>query len=51
LLILGNFFCDSAGVDWRENLVSIEDGGDCYFQVEYDVDRGFFILLLVNGEA
>ena len=51
LIIYGNYFCNSGGVDWRQKLVVVIDGGECFFQVEYDVESGLFIKLLVNGEA
>lgn len=50
-IIYGNFFCNNIGMDWRKILVIVDDGGDCYFQVEYDVESGLFIKLMVNGEA
>jgi len=50
-IIFGNFFCTSGRVNWREELVFMLDGGDCYFQVEYDVESGSFIMLMVNGES
>jgi hypothetical protein len=48
-LIYGNYFCNSGGVNWREELVVVDDGGDCFFQIEYDVESEAFIKLLVNG--
>ena len=48
-IIYGNYFCDSGRVNWREELVIVEDGGDCFFQIEYDVESEVFIKLLVNG--
>ena len=50
-IIYGNYFCDNGGKDWRLGLVFVMDGGECYFQVEYDVENGAFISLMVNGEA
>jgi hypothetical protein len=53
-VIFGNFFCNVPSTradDWRAVLVSVHDGGDCYFTVEYDVKRGTFHDLTVNGEA
>jgi len=50
-IIYGNYFCDNLGISWRQKLVIVEDGGDCFFQVEYDIERGMFIKLLVNGES
>lgn len=49
-IIYGNFFCSQED-QWRGELILVMDGGDCYFQVEYDVASREFIKLLVNGEA
>jgi len=49
--IYGNFFCDSGSANWREDLVSVEDGGECFFQVEYDPEGGLFTKIMVNGES
>jgi hypothetical protein len=52
--IYANFFCEIFGPhpeDWKTILVDVDDGGDCYFQVEYDVKAGTFHDLSVNGEA
>lgn len=51
LIIYGNYFCTSGGINWRQQLVSVEDGGECYFQLEYDMDSDSFTNLWVNGEA
>ena len=50
-LILANFFCDDVGIDWESVPVVVEDGGDCFFRVTYDVEREGFSDLEVNGEA
>jgi hypothetical protein len=50
-IIYGNFFCDDTGMDWQQEFVIVLDGGDCFFQVKYDVKSGLFIGLQVNGEA
>lgn len=50
-IILGNYFCDSGSKNWRRDLVFAIDGGECYFQVEYDVEVGIFIMLQINGES
>lgn len=50
-IIYGNYFCRNMGIDWRDVIVSVEDGGDCYFQVKYDVDSGMFTMLMVNGQS
>jgi hypothetical protein len=50
-IIYGNFFCDNLGWDWASKLVFVLDGGECYFQIEYDVEDSVFIKLRVNGES
>lgn len=49
--ILVNAFCDDLGIDWRTTPVAVLDGGDCFFQVTYDIASGAFSDLMVNGEA
>jgi hypothetical protein len=50
--IYANFFCDRAKItDWKTRPVAVEDGGDCFFQIKYDVDTGTFSDLYINGEA
>ncbi len=45
-----NAFCgDEPG--WTEHLVSVSDGGDCYFQTEWRVEQGAFAELHVNGSS
>jgi hypothetical protein len=31
--------------------VVVDDGGDCYFQIQYDVETGTLFDLYVNGSA
>lgn len=50
-IIYANYFCDSASVDWTEEFVLVMDGGDCFFQFQYDVDTAEYFNLQVNGEA
>lgn len=50
-IIYGNYFCNNGGINWQQELVIVIDGGECFFQIEYDVESELFIKLLVNGEA
>ena len=50
-IVYGNFFCDNAGVEWRKNIVVVMDGGDCFFQFQYDPASGEYFNLRVNGSA
>ena len=46
--LYGNFFCrEQPG--WKESLIGVDDGGDCYFQIFYDVDTKTYVDLMVNG--
>ena len=52
-LVLANFFCDAYddGDDWLRYPVTVLDGGDCFFSLTYDVARGSYDDLMINGEA
>lgn len=47
----GNFFCTDSGMNWTYEWIFILDGGDCYFQLQFDVESSTFTELTVNGEA
>lgn len=49
--IYGNFFCDNFDQNWREQLVIVMDGGDCFFSFSYRPADGTFPSFVVNGEA
>jgi len=52
--IFYNFFCtDDEDVhdSWRSEPVFVLDGGDDYFQLEYDLDTRTCVRFTVNGEA
>jgi hypothetical protein len=50
-VIYGNFFCTDTGLDWKEEWIFVLDGGDCFFQLQFDVESGTLTALMVNGEA
>lgn len=50
-VIFVNFFCNALHYDWTYQEVIVDDGGDCYFQIQYDVETGTFFDLYVNGSA
>lgn len=50
-IIYANYFCDSAGKDWKEDFIIVMDGGDCFFQFKYNPETGEFFDLQVNGMA
>lgn len=49
--IYANYFCNTHGVDWKEEFIFVMDGGECYFQIKYDPASGEFFDLTINGEA
>lgn len=50
-IIYANFFCTIHDIDWRNELVFVSDGGDCFFSVKYNPTSKEFFDLSVNGEA
>lgn len=52
-LIYLNFFIADSGLDgdWGTQPVDVDDGGDAYFQVFYDLGTATLEGLLINGEA
>jgi hypothetical protein len=50
-LIHASFFCEAPAGDWHRTPVIVDDGGDCYFQVDYDVHKRRFESIAVNGGA
>lgn len=50
-VIYGNFFCTDTGADRKNEWIFVLDGGDCFFQLQFDVESDTFIGLTVNGEA
>jgi hypothetical protein len=50
-IIYGNFFCSDTGRDWKKEWIFVLDGGDCFFQIQFDIASGTFSGLMVNGDA
>jgi hypothetical protein len=50
-VIFANFLCNPMHYEWQVQKVVVEDGGDCYFQIQYDVETGTFFDLYVNGSS
>ena len=48
-LIYINGFCDAFSQDWKETLVFVMDGGDCFYQAVYDPTADRFLECYVNG--
>ncbi len=50
-MIYGNYFCGAGNLDWTVEFIEVMDGGECFFQIRYDLKNGTFTELRVNGEA
>ena len=51
-LIHINFFCGSSfDKSWMSETIEVDDGGDCFFHVNYDVNKRTFLDFIVNGHA
>jgi hypothetical protein len=50
-VIYANFFCNADAINWQEEWAFVMDGGDCFFNVKYNIETGEFFELIVNGEA
>lgn len=52
--IYGIYFCTDVAAqfpDWREEMVMVMDGGDCFVDLVYNVDAAALVWLSVHGEA
>ena len=47
-----NFFCDDWGNEnWKSELMGVEDGGNCYFNLKVNLETGEYSELYINGYA
>jgi hypothetical protein len=44
-----NFYCGKESLSCKP--ISVKDGGDCFFRVEYDIKDTTIYNLMINGEA
>ena len=48
--LFANFFC-SEEKGWQDHAVVVDDGGDCFFQIVFDLATGGFEQLMINGRG
>ena len=47
-----NFFCDVWGsTNWRSDILIVDDGGNCYFNLKVNLAKGTYYDLRINGYA
>jgi hypothetical protein len=49
--IFFNVFCQAFETEWTKDPVIVEDGGHCFFQVEFSLKSKSFNNLQINGRA
>jgi hypothetical protein len=49
--ILINGFCDAGSTNWYRTPMIVMDGGDCYFNAEFDVETGEIDSFAFNGSV
>ncbi len=50
-IIWANYFCDDDSKDWKKELVTVLDGGNCFFTVKINLDTESVFDFRVNGVA
>lgn len=46
-----NCFCGAGNQNWKKNLIFVEDGGNCYFNLKINLTTRQYFELMVNGDA
>ena len=46
-----NCFCHTWNKNWKTNLIIVNDGGNCYFNLKINLTTGQYYELMVNGDA
>lgn len=46
-----NCFCKTRNIDWKKELIQVDDGGNCYFSLKINLTTGKYYDLSVNGDA
>jgi hypothetical protein len=47
-----NFFCDNWGSEnWKSDLMEVNDGGNCYFNLKVNLEKKTYSELYINGDA
>ena len=46
-----NCFCGAGNQNWKNNLIFVLDGGNCFFNLKINLTTGKYYELMVNGDA
>ena len=50
-LLIVNGFCDRLGLDPGTDVITVEDGGSCFWLARYNLDTSTWESIMINGEA
>lgn len=50
-LVWVNCFCDSLSMDWKKQIIDVEDGGICFFRLKINLSKMNYYDFIVNGLA
>jgi len=50
-VIRANFLCEVEGDRWRKEWIFVFDGGDCYFNFSFDLEKSEIFDFSINGEG
>lgn len=46
-----NCFCNTWDMNWRKELIIVDDGGNCYFRLKINLTKNEYYDFMVNGVA
>lgn len=49
--IFVNCFCTDFGLDWRKKIITVQDGGNCFFNFRINLKTKMYYNLSINGDA
>jgi len=44
-----NAFCTSHGIDWSKDIIGVDDGGNCYWNMIINLTKKTYHNFMVNG--
>jgi hypothetical protein len=47
-VVFASFFCETNRQDWTRKPIAVDDGGDCFFQLQFDPEKHAFSGLIIQ---
>ncbi len=47
-MVFASFFCETNRQDWTRKPIAVDDGGDCFFQLQFDPEKHAFSGLIIQ---